>query len=343
MMQVGVLGTSHKSSGLQLRDWMAKVADRRFGPGNSTHGAHTLVLLSTCNRTEVYFSSDDLAATHSYLLNILRDDIPAPFEHRLYAYFGNDCFLHLARVTAGLDSAVVAESEIQGQVKRAYEAAASFGTLTSCLHYLFQKSFRVAKEVRALLTTPGELPTVESVIVDTALSLLVQSQPIRVLCIGASEINRKVIDQLQKTSRVDIYCCNRSQDRAERIAEQAGITGLPWETFQRWRDFDLIVCATKCPDYLLNLDQKLPGETDAKLLIDLSVPRNIDPRLTKLPGITLLNIDQLGRIVSNRRHLSTHSLEAAEAVISERVDYYLEKAETRGQRYLGHGLLMRMT
>src|SRR5262245_52879886 len=103
-MRFGVVGINHKLADLKLREKLAKACQNRF-LSSSFHGDHHFVLLSTCNRTEFYFSSDDLAETHSYLLRILRQDVEDDFDQKLYTYFGTDCFLHLTRVTSGLDSA----------------------------------------------------------------------------------------------------------------------------------------------------------------------------------------------------------------------------------------------
>src|SRR5207244_4328762 len=106
---------------------------------------HPIVVLSTCNRTEIYFSAENLAEAHSDLLAHFRKQIEEPFEHRLYSYFGIDCFAHLCRVASGLDSAILAETEIQRQVKVAYAAGR---VLPSCLHYIFQKALKVSKGMR---------------------------------------------------------------------------------------------------------------------------------------------------------------------------------------------------
>lgn len=171
-MRVGVLGINHKLAGLELRELLAKICYRRLHPGQSTHGEHSFVLLSTCNRTEVYFSSANLAETHSYLLSILRNDVNEDFDQKLYSYFGQDCLLHLCRVTAGLDSAIIAETEIQGQVKSAYELAQEFHVLPFELHYLFQKSLGIAKKVRTVLPTKPGLPDVGQAIFQTGQHLL---------------------------------------------------------------------------------------------------------------------------------------------------------------------------
>ncbi len=136
-MRVGLIGINHKLADLKLRELLAYACQKRFGPVFSTHENHSFVLLSTCNRTEVYFSSEDLTNTHNYLLSILRQEVKYEFEQKLYSFFGYDCFFHLSRVTAGLDSAIVAETEIQGQVKTAYDNAQEFSQLPSDLHFLF--------------------------------------------------------------------------------------------------------------------------------------------------------------------------------------------------------------
>src|SRR5262249_9126270 len=139
-MRVGVVGINHRLADLKLREMLAKACQRRFGPAYYTPGEHTFVLLSTCNRTEVYFSSEELASTHTNLLKILRNDVNQEFDQKLYSFFGYDCFLHLSRVASGLDSASVLETEIQGQVKAAYENATDCISLPGDVHFLFQKS-----------------------------------------------------------------------------------------------------------------------------------------------------------------------------------------------------------
>lgn len=192
-MRVGLLGINHKLAALELREVLAKTCQRRLSSSNSTHGRHSLVLLSTCNRTEVYFSSDDLAATHSYLLSILRNEVNEDFDQKLYSYFGQDCLLHLCRVAAGLDSAIVAETEIQGQVKIAYEHAQGYHDLPFEMHYLFQKSLAIAKKVRTFLPSKPGLPDIEHAIFQTGQHFFKTPLCTNILFIGASEINEKIL------------------------------------------------------------------------------------------------------------------------------------------------------
>src|SRR3984957_2397898 len=148
-MRVGVIGINAKSSELSLREHLAKATVKLFGAEALDALQFGFLFLSTCHRTEIYFSSLDLAATHSVILQLLRQEIDLPFEHNLYSYFGDECFTHLAKVVAGLDSVILGEGEIQRQVKRAYETAQVYRKLPAPLHFLFQKSFKIAKELRS--------------------------------------------------------------------------------------------------------------------------------------------------------------------------------------------------
>jgi glutamyl-tRNA reductase len=296
-MKVGVLGINHKLANLHLREILAKTCQRRFSAESSTHGHHACVLLSTCNRTEVYFSSEDLAETHSYLLAILRQEVDEEFDQKLYSYFSFDCFFHLARVTAGLDSAIVAETEIQGQVKESYERAAHFSSLTKDLHYLFQKALKIGKDVRSKLFLKPGLPNLEHAILNTGTHFFKNLEKPRILFIGASDINCKVISFLNSRHPQQITLCNRSPQKAQDIAGKFQLDLLDWHHIENWINFDWIVVGTKSSEYLIH-DQ--PFTASQKLIIDLSVPRNVDPSIGKLTGITLLNMDQITRLLKIR-------------------------------------------
>lgn len=112
-MRIGVIGINSKLASLQLRERLAKACQKHFALQNCLHGPHRIVQLSTCNRTELYFYSHDLAEAHTYILNVLRQEIQDEFDQKLYSYFGCDCFQHLCRVATGLDSAIIGETEIQ--------------------------------------------------------------------------------------------------------------------------------------------------------------------------------------------------------------------------------------
>lgn len=319
-MRVGVLGINHKLASLHLRELLAKICQRRLHPGLSAHGQHSFVLLSTCNRTEVYFSSEDLAETHSYLLSILRHDVNEDFDQKLYSYFGQDCLLHLCRVTAGLDSAIVAETEIQGQVKTAYESAQEYDRLPFELHYLFQKSLSIAKKIRVVLPLKPGLPDISHAVFQTGQYLFKEKTDPKILFIGASEINEKVLMFLKSKQLSQISLCNRSKGPSERLAKKYDIQTIDWKELNNWHTFDWIIVGTKAPHFLIKKDCLSQVQLDQKLIIDLSVPRNVDPIIARHPQITLLNIDQINRRLKIRRKSLSDSLLIAEQLVIENIN-----------------------
>ncbi len=314
-MQVGVIGINHKLADLVLREELAKACHRLFSMGQS-HEGHHFILLSTCNRTEIYFNSQDLVEAHSYLLALLRHEIQDNFDQKLYSYFGYDCFLHLCRVTAGLDSAVIVETEIQGQVKVAYENAVQYGKLPFELHYLFQNALRVGKKVRSELIIKPGLPGLEHSIFQTGLYHFEFPHRSNVLCVGASDINKKVISFLRAKRFENITLCNRTSSHAEDIVKREKIQFLDWIHMSCWHEFDWIIFGTKSPGCLIT-QKHLPENISRKLIIDLCVPRNVDPIIGNDPRITLLNIDQLNRKLKGRRKKLSESLDKAELMVTE--------------------------
>lgn len=332
-MHVGVVGLNHRLADLKLRERLAKTCQRRFGPGCSVHMHHDFILLSTCNRTEIYFSSVDLTETHKYILGILRKDIEGDYEQKLYSFFGEDCFQHLARVTSGLDSAIIFETEIQGQIKVAYERACQYSNLSHHLHFLFQKCLRVAKKVRSGIPIERGVPDVEHAILNTGKHFFRQVENQEVLFIGASDINLKILHFLKNKSVENITLCNRTDCTASHVAEKYRLKTLSWNKLDKWQRFDWVIFGTKSPDYLITKKSMNPSKCSQKLIIDLCVPRNVDPSLGKNPQVTLLNIDQINRMLKMRKK-QIHSLVThAESVVVEsstrQVDIFRKKEDVR--------------
>lgn len=317
-MRIGVIGINYRHADLKFREAFAKVCQQRFASYKSTPIDHSTVLLSTCNRTEVYFCSNDLPLTHSLILNLLRDDLALFKEHfdqKLYSYFGHDCFKHLARVTAGLDSAIIAETEIQGQVKAAYENSLKHLDLPKELHYLFQKSLKIGKQIRTDLPMERGLPDIEQAVLAAGYQLLNNLEHARILFVGASDINCKILAFFKAKNFHQITLCNRSPDSAQAIARQFQIPILDWCQLNNWYSFDMVIFGTKSPEPLITKRDLPPVLTQPKLLIDLSVPRNVDSKLARVPSISLLNIDQINRTLINRRDWLHDLLLKAEALV----------------------------
>lgn len=279
-MQIGTIGLNHKSAPIAVREYFSAAIEALLQ--DPQWKGSSLVAFSTCNRSEVIFSSEDVSETHIELLSTFREHMSIPFEHHLYSYFGRDSFLHLARVVTGLDSALIGECEIQRQVKKAYEREKERRTLSREMHYIFQKSFKVAKSMRSRFTMERwgmDLPHI-------IWEVLHEERVERILFIGYSEINRKIMGYIAKKGvPFDVYT------KAE---------GIPYpslDTMPTLNLYDAVISGTMSYGYVLSEEhiQDAP-----RILLDLGVPRNIDPQLG-YDGRVLLNIDELSAKVEKKK------------------------------------------
>jgi glutamyl-tRNA reductase len=316
-MRIGVLGINSKLADLQLRERLAKACQRQFSAHCASHLPHSIVLLSTCNRTELYFASEDLAVAHSYILNALKQEVLDDFDQKLYSYFGSNCFHHLCRVTTGLDSAILGETEIQGQVKSAYEQATEYLSLPKELHYLFQKSLMLGKKARAHIPVQRNLLGLEHAVYNAGNQHFSNLEEAKILFIGASEINCKVAAYLKERQLHSISICNRSAPSAKRIAEAYRLQWLDWSEVINWHQHDWIIFGTKSSDYLFTQELLNVPFEKSKLLVDLSVPRNVDPRVSADCRIKLLNIDELNSTLTERKQQMNQFLCKTEELISQ--------------------------
>lgn len=305
-MQIGVIGINHKQADVRIREMLATAFQKRFFLENPLT---SFVVLSTCNRCEIYFSDTDVASAHQLILTILREEISDDFEQKCYTFFGQDCFMHLAKVTAGLDSAVLHETEIQGQVKTAYESATTYRMLTTSLHFLFQKSLHIAKKVRSSHTNHIMLFDIEHAVHYLADTFFIKQMP-HTLFIGTSEINSKIARFLKKKGFQKITFCNRTRVKAEKLAAELEVDVLAWdELTARVVEFDFVISAVSSPTTIL---KSTPANgMENKLLIDLAVPRNIAPDI----GGTLYNIDDINNLINTKKTALQISLHEAEEMV----------------------------
>jgi len=315
-MCIGVVGVNFKTAPLAVREQLAKACHFAFSPNSIGRKLDNTVLLSTCNRTEIYFSADDLAEKHSEILSILRELVDTPFEQKLYSFFGPDCFLHLATVASGLDSAILAETEIQQQVRLAYGASCRSQSLNGALHFFFQKSLKISKSIRSQFPLPRGLASLESVLLELALNSRMRD----VLLIGNSQINRQIIKVFQKKENFSLTLCTRSIEGAEEFAAEKEIALTGWDALEDWQKWDIVICATQHGGYLLK-ESKLKK---SQLLIDLSVPRLIDPALSSNPYFHLLNMEEIAMLVDGRRRRLLEKIDVSQAFLLKSVQACLE-------------------
>ncbi|HYH57751.1 MAG TPA: glutamyl-tRNA reductase [Thermoleophilaceae bacterium] len=316
------LGVSHKTAPVALRERLALPegrAARILGDLTARPEIHEAVAISTCNRTELYLvASDPVEAENHALAELSRQAGIRPTEllGRLYSLRGADAVRHLFSVAAGLDSMIVGEAEVQGQVKRAYELALVEGATGPISNRLFRDALGAGKRVRTETALGRSRISVSSVAVDLARDALGDLETRRVLVIGAGENGELTAKALAERGVRTVFVANRRYDRAIGLAQRFGgeavrFDDLPTEIVGA----DIVVSCTASPHLIVGAEE-LALVTDQRagrplLLIDIAVPRDIDPRVREVPGITLYDMDDLQRTVA--RNLDAQDTEVARA------------------------------
>jgi glutamyl-tRNA reductase len=327
------IGASHKTAPLALRERIA-LTDHAAEPLLRELTAHPAigeaVALSTCNRTELYLLVTDPVEAESAVLALLarRAGIrPTQLLDGIYALRNCDAARHLYRVASGLESMIVGEAEVQGQVKRAYEAALTARTTGPMTNKLFRAALATGKRVRTETAISAGRASVASVAVDAAQDALGDLTARHVLLIGAGETAELTARALHDHGVTTMFIANRRRDRAIALAQQFGgasgsFDALPGELTRA----DIVISSTSSPHTLLGAEElaTVVGERHGRplLLIDLAVPRDIDPACAELPGITVVDIDGLQAQV--RSHISVRKAEArlAQGIVEEEIQAF---------------------
>jgi glutamyl-tRNA reductase len=294
-------------------------------------GCAEALLLSTCNRVEVYavskkrISTDDIARSLTRKLDRDPHDFAPPF----YRYEANKCVQHLFRVTSGLDSMVVGESEIFGQAKKAYELARTSGAAGPYLHRLFQRAFRVAKQVRTHTEIARGAVSVGSVAVDLAQRIFGKLSDCKVLVLGAGDISERTARALISRGVRDLRVSNRSSDRASELAQAVGGRAVPFDEWpMQCRQIDILITSTASETPLLTPDKLAPmlrERLDRPLfIIDIAVPRDVDPTVNQMEGVYLYDIDSIRSVAEQSLALRRQQVAAAEAIIAEHVTDFVD-------------------
>ena len=350
-MKLFCAGLSHHIANVETRERFAGHAEtdgvlRRVGCAEA-------LLLSTCNRVEVYGASDRIIRTDEIARCLVRD-LENQRHHdftEFYRYDDADCARHLFRVASGLDSMVVGETEILGQAKKAYESARKSGAAGPYLHRLFQRAFRVAKQVRTHTEITRGPVSVGSVAVELAEKIFGDLANCKVMVLGAGETSERTARALLSHGVTDLLVSNRSADRGMNLAEIVTGRAVPCE---RWRDecreIDILITSTAAGLPLLNrenLNTILLQRIDRPLfIIDIAVPRNVDPDVNALDGVYLYDIDSLQSIAEQSLALRRQQISTAEAIIDQHVTEFgalisrrLSGAPPSDQRAVDEGTL----
>ena len=330
-MQIGLLGVNHKSADVNMREKVSKACLMRLSRDSAIAMRYRCVVLSTCNRIEIYFSSENLAEAHSALIHLLREEMDADFEHTLYSLFGLDCFIHLVQVASGQDSAVIAESEIQHQVKVAYEQTVLHYPLPSCIHYLFQKSLKLSKQIRSHFSLAQNRVTVAKTLFQVSENLVKSLKGLPILFVGNSEINRKVMAYFKCKGVKQMSLCTRSPFSAMAMAEKEGLSLLAWENISLWQNYPIVVCGSNVSHFILTKPKEM---VHTRLIFDLALPRNVDPSLAKHPQLVLFNIEELMALMEQKQEKNGLEIARAREWTLDSVQRYYDLFQSKGSRVL---------
>lgn len=327
------LGISHKTAPLALRERLALPEGRAAGVLRDLVAhpeIHEAVAISTCNRTEIYLvASDPVEAETAALASLSRQSGIPPTEllGSLYSPREMDAARHLFGVAAGLESMIVGEAEIQGQVKRAYELALVEGATGPITNRLFRDALATGKRARTETAISRARVSVSSVAVELARGTLGELDSRRVLVIGAGENGELTAKALRERGVETVFVANRRYDRAIGLAQRFGGHAVRFDDLPRELvAADIVVSSTASPHQIVGREElelvMESREGRPLLLIDIAVPRDIDPTVRELPGITLFDMDDLQREVA--RNLDAREAEVAHvrAIIEQEVDRF---------------------
>jgi glutamyl-tRNA reductase len=327
------LGISHKTAPVALRERLALPEGRASSVlaelvGHA--GIQEAVAISTCNRTELHLVTRDPVEAESAALAALARQAgirPTELLGRIYSLRDADAVRHLFEVASGLDSMIVGEAEVQGQVKRAYELALVEGVTGPISNRLFRDALAAGKRVRTETGIGRSRVSVAGVAVQLARSMLGDLSTRSALVIGAGENGELTAEALHKQGVATVFVANRRYDRAIGLAQRFGGTAVRFEDLPaQLLASDIVVAATSSPHQIVGREELevVMGQREGRplCLIDIAVPRDIDPTVRDMPGISLYDMDDLQREVA--RNIGSREAEAtrARALVAEEVDRF---------------------
>ena len=338
-MKLFAAGVSHKTAPVELREQLAvkqsAIVDLAFVLKCFGH-LDEIVLLSTCNRVEIYGTTRQATGHIKSLLQLLCAE-PRELDDYIYVHEDADAVRHLLRVAPGLDSLVLGETEITGQIKNAYGIARNAGLTGRVLNRLFQRAFQATKEIRSRTGIGRGAVSIKSAAVELVEKTLGDLSRQSIMVIGAGQMAECCVRSLVKKGARSILIANRSFDRAIDLAIQCGGQAVCLgDCLFEMPDVDVVIAATSSPESLLTRDDadNLMRSRHHRplLLIDLSVPRNIDPAVRGLEHVALYNIDDLEAVARRGVHARERELVACHQIIEAHVAALIENLNVEDKR-----------
>lgn len=335
MIEIIVVGLNHKTAPIEIRERLSfheNELEKVLLEINALSSIKENIVLSTCNRVEIYATAQEPEIAFEELKTFLSHYHQFPlknFEGSLYLLKGEDAIRHIFRVTSSLDSMVVGEPQITGQIKSAYTIAADVKTSGFILHRLFHRAFHVAKRVRSETKISINAVSVSSVAVELAQKIFGNLEKKNILLIGAGEMSELASRHFISAGVEKIVITNRTYERALSLAQEFNGEAIPFEEMNRGlRQADIVLSATDSPHYIIRYDQILKVMKERKqrpiFFIDISDPRNIEPKVGEIENVYLYNIDDLQNIADENIKDRQNEAQKAETIIQEEVTKFVK-------------------
>ncbi|MFM2125843.1 MAG: hypothetical protein RL328_2294 [Acidobacteriota bacterium] len=339
-MKFLLTGLNHKTAPVEVRERIA--FDERILPEALENlkcrpGVQEGLILSTCNRVEVSVTADDGADVESAVQGFIADARQVErgwVSPYLYTFDGPEAIRHLFRVASSLDSMVVGEPQILGQLKTAYAVAKEQGSVSGFLDLVMTRAFNVAKRVRSETEIGQSAVSVSYAAVELAREIFGTLQGKRALVIGAGKMAESAARHLRRAGASEILVTNRTRARAEALAEECGGRVIDYEGFEATvPTVDIVLASSGATHYILTKDKMkavMSKRRNAPMfLIDIAVPRNIDPAVNQIDSVFLYDVDDLGKVVDNNLKSRIEVAKDAEDIIREEVERMMARLKTR--------------
>ena len=329
-MEIIVIGLNHRTAPIEIRErlsFQAETIENALREASSLPSVRENMILSTCNRVEIYAAVRNTEKATFELKNFLSQHHHVPlkeFEKCLYAHVGEDAVRHIFRVASSLDSMVVGEPQVSGQIKSAYEVATQASTSGFILHRLLHRAFHVAKRVRTETQISNSAVSVSSVAVDLAKTIFETLQGRTVLLIGAGEMCELAAQHLISGGVEKVLVTNRTYERAVTFAQSFKGEPVPFDEMDRGlKRADIVISATDSREYLLRHDPvaRVMKERKQKpiFFIDIADPRDIDPAVGDIENVYLYNIDDLQKVATDNIRDREKEAQRAEGMVQDEV------------------------
>jgi glutamyl-tRNA reductase len=325
-----LVGASHRTAPVELRerlDFGSRGLDAAVRALAGRQSAAEAVVISTCNRAELYVVCEQPTAAVDDLVSFIADFHQMSADQirpHLYSHIDHDVARHLFRVSSGLDSMVVGEPQILGQIKEAYSVATTVQSAGPLLNKLFHWAFGVGKRVRTETALAEGAVSVSFAAVSLAKKIFGNLSGRRVLVVGAGEMGKLTAIHLKAQGVASVVITSRTLTHAQQLAEEVGGMAAAWDTLpQALLESDIVITSTGAPTPILSMTQikdAVPASRMRPLfLIDIAVPRDVDPRAGEIEQVFLYNIDDLQSIVRENLQKRGHEVSRAEQIVEEEV------------------------